>query len=67
MNPPNIIFKTLNGRFELNKKICLTFTSFHKETWDSTWNIRTMILGVISIMHTDMPMIGGLVTSAETK
>lgn len=31
--PPNIYFLTPNGRFELGKKICLSITSFHQETW----------------------------------
>ena len=31
--PPNIIFLTQNGRFELRKKICLSISAYHPETW----------------------------------
>ncbi|PWN48280.1 UBC-like protein [Violaceomyces palustris] len=44
--PPNITIMTPNGRFELNKKICLTFTGFHEEMWQPAWGIRTALLGV---------------------
>ena len=67
LSPPNILFKTPNGRFKQDQKICLSFTSYHTETWDSTWNIRTMILGVISIMNTDLPMLGGIQSSDDVK
>ena len=26
-----------NGRFELNKKICLSISSYHPENWKPTW------------------------------
>lgn len=37
--PPDIIFITPNGRFQLNKKICLSFTGYHPESW-SNWSIE---------------------------
>lgn len=47
MSPPDIYFYTVqithvcyfqeNGRFEVNKKICLTITSYHKEEWSPSW------------------------------
>ena len=47
MSPPDIYFLNVlvlcipnvkeNGRFEINKKICLTITSFHKEEWSPSW------------------------------
>ena len=35
---PDIYFFTPNGRFELNKKICLSVTGYHQETWSPSWN-----------------------------
>ena len=49
-SPPNLKFFTPSGRFETNKSICTTFTDFHKETWTSAWNVRTMLLGTQSFM-----------------
>ena len=31
--PPAIMFITPNGRFEINKRICLSISDFHPETW----------------------------------
>jgi ubiquitin-protein ligase len=50
LKPPNFIFLTPNGRFETNKKICTTFSAYHQETYTSTWNILTMMEGMISFM-----------------
>jgi ubiquitin-conjugating enzyme E2 J1 len=33
MKPPSIILLTPNGRFETNKKICLSISGYHPETW----------------------------------
>ncbi|PWN91770.1 UBC-like protein [Acaromyces ingoldii] len=48
--PPNVMIMTPNGRWELNKKICLTFTGFHEEMWQPAWGIRTALLGVQAFM-----------------
>lgn len=50
MRPPNLMLLTPNGRWELNKKICLTFTGFHEEMWQPAWGIRTALLGLQTFM-----------------
>ncbi|XP_076069647.1 ubiquitin-conjugating enzyme E2 J1-like isoform X2 [Oratosquilla oratoria] len=52
MKPPNIIFLTPNGRFEANKKICLSISGHHPETWQPSWSIRTALLALIGFMPT---------------
>ncbi|KOX68262.1 Ubiquitin-conjugating enzyme E2 J1 [Melipona quadrifasciata] len=67
MKPPNIILLTLyvrnesisdmvsfqpNGRFETNKKICLSISGHHPETWQPSWSIRTALLALIAFMPT---------------
>jgi len=44
--PPSIMMLTPNGRFELNTKICISFTSYHEEMWQPAWGVRTAILGL---------------------
>lgn len=41
MKPPSIILLTPNGRFEINKKICLSISGYHPETWyeNNLWKI----------------------------
>lgn len=50
MRPPSVLILTPNGRWELNKKICLTFTGYHEEQWLPAWGIRTAVLGVQQFM-----------------
>lgn len=52
MKPPNIILLTPNGRFETNKKICLSISGYHPETWQPSWSIRTALLALIAFMPT---------------
>ncbi|RXG58217.1 Ubiquitin-conjugating enzyme E2 J1, partial [Armadillidium vulgare] len=52
MKPPNIIFFTPNGRFETNKKICLSISGHHPEMWQPSWSIRTALLAIIGFMPT---------------
>lgn len=59
IKPADFIFLTPNGRFETNKKICTSFSGFHPESHTSTWNILTMMQGIISFM-TDKENIEGL-------
>jgi ubiquitin-conjugating enzyme E2 J2 len=54
LKPPDFYFITPNGRFHTDKKICTTFSSYHQDTYVSTWNIMSMMQGMISFM-TDPP------------
>jgi ubiquitin-conjugating enzyme E2 J2 len=59
LKPPDVIFQTPNGRFEVNKKICLSFTSFHPESW-ANWCVESMLVGLISFMVTEEPTTGAI-------
>jgi len=41
-----------NGRFETGKKICLSISGYHPETWQPSWSIRTALLALIGFMPT---------------
>jgi ubiquitin-conjugating enzyme E2 J1 len=53
MKPPSIILLTPNGRFEVNKKICLSISGHHPESWQPSWSIRTALLAIIGFMPTE--------------
>jgi ubiquitin-conjugating enzyme E2 J1 len=55
MKPPNIVFLTPTGRFEVGMKICLTVSAHHPETWQPSWSIRTVLTAIIGFM----PSAGG--------
>ena len=44
--PPNIYFMNKSGRYEINKKICMNITSYHKEEWTPAWTLRTMMQAI---------------------
>ncbi|KAL7633056.1 UNVERIFIED_CONTAM: hypothetical protein RMT77_016632 [Armadillidium vulgare] len=68
MKPPNIIFFTPNGRFETNKKICLSISGHHPEMWQPSWSIRTALLAIIGFMPTPANgTIGSLDYTAEER
>ena len=50
MNPPDIYFRTPNGRFMTQGKICLTITGYHKAQWTPAWSLRTMTQAVANYM-----------------
>ncbi|XP_045196671.2 ubiquitin-conjugating enzyme E2 J1-like [Mercenaria mercenaria] len=52
MKPPSIIILTPNGRFEVNKKICLSISGHHPESWQPSWSLRTALLAIIGFMPT---------------
>ena len=47
----SIVFQP-NGRFETGKKICLSISGYHPETWQPSWSIRTALLALIGFMPT---------------
>eukprot|EP00053_Salpingoeca_punica_P008591 m.76871 g.76871 ORF g.76871 m.76871 type:complete len:298 (+) comp14667_c0_seq1:294-1187(+) len=52
LKPPNIIMLTPNGRFETGKKICLSISAYHPETWQPSWSIRTVLIALIGFLPT---------------
>lgn len=68
MKPPSIILLTPNGRFEINKKICLSISGHHPESWQPSWSIRTALLAIIGFMPTEgLGAIGSLDFSADER
>lgn len=68
MKPPDIILLTPNGRFEVGKKICLSISGHHPETWQPSWSIRTALLAIIAFMPTPAQgTIGSLDYSTEER
>ena len=52
---PDYYMLTPNGRFEINKKICLTNSSYHQGDWaPAAWNLISILEGFSSIWHSDI-------------
>ena len=39
LKPPGIEMITPNGRFEINKRICMSMSDYHPESWNPAWNV----------------------------
>lgn len=53
LSAPSIMVMTPSGRFNPGQKICMDNTSFHNESWSNSWNMNTILLGLLSIMIDD--------------
>ena len=49
---PDIVLLTPNGRFETRKKICLSISSHHNETWQPAWGVRLILEALLSFLPT---------------
>ena len=68
LRPPNIVFLTPNGRFEVGMKICLTVSAHHPESWQPSWSIRTVLTAIIGFMPSaGGGAIGSIDYSTETR
>ena len=54
LTPPDFMMLTPNGRFAVNKKICLTNSGYHSDEWSPTWTIKAILQGFLSIMLADV-------------
>ncbi|KAG1689349.1 hypothetical protein DVH05_000914 [Phytophthora capsici] len=67
MKPPSVIMCTPNGRFEINRRICLSMSDFHPETWNPLWSVGSILTGLYSFMLEDKITTGSITTTDEDK
>lgn len=60
LKPPSFQFNTPNGRFKTDTSICTTFSNFHQDTYTSTWNVMSMMQGMISFMTEESNGVGSI-------
>ena len=51
--PVDFYMLTPNGRFDIEKKICLTISSYHSDQWSSIWSIQKILGAFLSVMISD--------------
>lgn len=51
--PGDFMMLTPNGRFLIDRKICLSNTAYHSNEWTPAWNLKLILLGFLSIMLDD--------------
>ncbi|XP_060526940.1 ubiquitin-conjugating enzyme E2 J2 [Cylas formicarius] len=65
--PPAVYMITPNGRFRTNKKLCLSISDFHPDTWNPAWSVSTILTGLLSFMLEKSPTLGSIETSDYDK
>jgi ubiquitin-conjugating enzyme E2 J2 len=65
--PPGVLMLTPNGRFKPNRRLCLSMSDFHPESWNPMWSISTILTGLYSFMVEKTPTTGSVETSDDTK
>ncbi len=51
MKPPRIKMLTPSGRFEINKRVCLSMSDYHAESWNPSWTVEKILIGLMSFMY----------------
>lgn len=67
MKPPSVLMITKNGRFEINRRLCLSMSDFHPETWNPMWSVSSILTGLYSFMIGKSTTLGSITTSSAEK
>lgn len=67
LKPPSVIMLTPSGRFQPNRRLCLSMSDFHPETWNPVWSVETILTGLYSFMIETAPTLGSVETSTRQK
>ncbi|OUM51899.1 hypothetical protein BVG19_g1038 [[Candida] boidinii] len=65
--PPSIRMVTPNGRFQVNTRLCLSMSDYHPDTWNPSWSVSTILIGLLSFMTGEESTTGSISTSDVTK
>ncbi|BFZ54849.1 Ubiquitin-conjugating enzyme E2 6 [Savitreella phatthalungensis] len=65
--PPAIKMCTPSGRFQCNTRLCLSISDFHPKSWNPSWQVSTILTGLLSFMTSEEITTGGLSTSVSAR
>jgi ubiquitin-conjugating enzyme E2 J2 len=67
LKPPGVMMMTPSGRFQPGRRLCLSMSDFHPESWNPMWSINTILQGLYSFMIETNPTLGSIETSYRKK
>jgi ubiquitin-conjugating enzyme E2 J2 len=68
LKPPAVMMFTPNGRFKTGRRLCLSMSDFHPETWNPMWSVSSILMGLYSFMLDSAPTLGSMeATTAARK
>lgn len=65
--PPSIKMCTPSGRFQCNTRLCLSISDFHPKSWNPSWQVSTILTGLVSFMTSDEMTTGGISTPDQAR
>lgn len=65
--PPAIQMLTPSGRFETKKRLCLSISDYHPESWNPIWGMSSILVGLLSFMVGEDSTLGSITTSESEK
>eukprot|EP00913_Durusdinium_trenchii_P014124 g13257.t1 len=65
--PPAILMMTPSGRLETRKRLCLSMTDFHPESWNPAWSVETILVGLLSFFISEERGYGSMSASREER
>ena len=60
MAPPRFKVLTPSGRFEPGTRLCLSMSDYHPESWNPSWSVETLLVGLQSFMYEESNAIGSI-------
>jgi ubiquitin-conjugating enzyme E2 J2 len=67
LKPPGVMMLTPSGRFQPNRRLCLSMSDFHPESWNPMWSVSTILTGLYSFMLETNPTLGSIETTDKVK
>jgi ubiquitin-conjugating enzyme E2 J2 len=67
LKPPSVIMCTPSGRFATDRRLCLSMSDFHPESWNPMWSVSTILTGLYSFMLESAPTSGSVESTAQQK
>ncbi|EEC47060.1 predicted protein [Phaeodactylum tricornutum CCAP 1055/1] len=67
LKPPGVMMITPSGRFQPGRRLCLSMSDFHPESWNPMWSVSTILTGLYSFMIETKPTLGSIETTARKK
>ncbi len=67
LNPPEVKLLTPNGRFLVGASICLSLSNYHKEQWNPTCTVTTLVTALRAHMLAPSLEIGSMRTTPSVK
>lgn len=65
--PPSIYMLTPSGRFQTNRRLCLSISDYHPDEWNPAWSVSSILTGLLSFMLESSRALGSIETTYYDK